>query len=174
MWTEEAIRNVKNLHAEVVEIKRVEESPEIRALLEIIRHITRVKNYLGSFGHELQQRATRHDLSKFEFDEFYGFANLKSRLRSQKVKYDSDEYLTELSDSPIVSHFSRNSHHPEHHENGVNDMNLFDIIEMVIDWKAANESYRDLPFDEMVQVNIKRFGLSSEQAYLVRRIAEVL
>jgi hypothetical protein len=39
----------------------------------------------------------------------------------------------------LEHHYARNSHHPEHYPDGVNGMDLFDIMEMFIDWKAASE-----------------------------------
>lgn len=143
---------------------------EISTFLEIIRHITRVRSYLEVIAYELLRRATRHDLSKYENDEFGGFVELKA----QKLEFTSEEYRKSLLSGPIKLHFARNSHHPEYHQNGIDDMELFDIIEMVVDWKAANESYRDVPFDEMIQSQIKRFDMSSEQKYLMDKIVEII
>ena len=37
----------------------------------------------------------------------------------------------------IDHHYANNRHHPEHWPNGINDMTLMDLIEMLADWKAA-------------------------------------
>ena len=54
-----------------------------------------------------------------------------------KVEYGSEqhkEYLKEMKKG-LVHHYEINSHHPEHYKNGIEDMTLFDIIEMLMDWK---------------------------------------
>ena len=42
----------------------------------------------------------------------------------------------------IEHHYAVNSHHPEHYEAGIAGMSLFDLIEMLVDWKAASERMR--------------------------------
>jgi hypothetical protein len=42
----------------------------------------------------------------------------------------------------IQHHYKANSHHPEFYDNGVEGMSLFDVLEMLLDWKAATERRR--------------------------------
>ena len=62
-------------------------------------------------------------------------------------------------------HYARNSHHPEHYENGVNGMDLFDVLEMVCDWKAASER------GEESSINLKaacdRFGIDAQMQEVI-------
>jgi len=39
----------------------------------------------------------------------------------------------------IEHHYKNNRHHPEHFNNGIDEMNLVDLIELLCDWKAASE-----------------------------------
>jgi hypothetical protein len=61
-------------------------------------------------------------------------------------------------------HYANNSHHPEHFEKGINDMDLFDIVEMLADWKAATERHDNGDIHKSLEINKDRFHLS-EQTY---------
>jgi hypothetical protein len=59
----------------------------------------------------------------------------------------------------LKHHYANNRHHPEHFENGINGMNLLDVIEMVCDWKAAADLKGVEPnLDYLAQ----RFGISDQ------------
>lgn len=59
-------------------------------------------------------------------------------------------------------HYANNSHHPQHYENGVDGMDLFDIVEMFFDWKAAGERTKDGDIFKSININKERFGLSEQ------------
>lgn len=148
-------------------------SEEAIALVVITRHITLVQAYLSRFLSVLQQRMVEHDLSKLSSDEFNGFVKINRAAREHK--YGSAEYRASLKKADATKlHYSRNSHHPEYHENGIEDMSFFDIIEMVIDWKAASITYGQSSFEESLEINKDRFSLTKEQLYLIRLIAKEL
>lgn len=59
-----------------------------------------------------------------------------------------------------------------HLESSVNGMNLFDVIEMLMDWKAASERMANGgSIEKSIEVNIGRFGLSPQFANLLRNTA---
>lgn len=148
---------------------------QVKTIITIKRHITLVQKFLVSLAKQLEKRAIEHDVSKFNEDEFFGFVQINRVAREHK--YGSDEYrasLNAVEPNPIKLHYSRNSHHPEYHKNGVSDMSLIDIIEMVIDWKAASLTYGQSSLEESLEVSIKRFRLNPEQVYLVRLIVREL
>ena len=59
-------------------------------------------------------------------------------------------------------HYAQNSHHPEHYDNGINDMDLIDLIEMICDWKAASERHADGNIFESIKINKQRFNISDQ------------
>ena len=59
-------------------------------------------------------------------------------------------------------HYANNSHHPEHYPNGVDGMNLFDLLEMLLDWKAATERHADGDIAKSLEINRGRFKLSDQ------------
>jgi len=149
-------------------------SEEAKTAITIAKHILFVRTYLDRLANTLVMRGLLHDASKTNDDEFDGFVKIGKISRT--YPYGSDEYKQSMRDNKDVIdlHYSRNPHHPEHHKNGVADMSLIDIIEMVCDWKAASEVYGKTSFEDSLKISIERFGLTSEQEYLVKLIAKEL
>jgi len=143
---------------------------ETKTLITFIRHIALVRKSLGKLARRLQERAQVHDLSKFQEDEFGGFVEINKIAR--QYPYGSPEYKESIKDNQAVSlHYSRNSHHPEHHPGEINDMGLLDLIEMVADWKAASETYGQTSFEQSIDKSIERFKPNVSQEYVIRMIA---
>lgn len=88
----------------------------------------------------LLERLIIHDESKLHDPEIDTFAKLiKTPLNT--YEYMSDEYkgaLSELGEA-LTHHYENNRHHPEYHKNGIADMNILDIIEMLLDWKVSED-----------------------------------
>lgn len=105
-------------------------------------HKARVSELLSSAAMELLQRGAVHDDSKFEPIEADRLRQMDELIaREGNVAFGSPEYeeRKKLLGPMLTEHYRRNSHHPEHFGNGVNGMNLFDVLEMLLDWKAASE-----------------------------------
>ena len=148
-------------------------SEENTTLVTILAHVRLVQKYMSRISKALEQRAIEHDISKLLSDEYKGFIEVNRVARTHA--YGSDEYKASLKGNNVIKlHFSRNSHHPEYYLNGVSDMSLLDIIEMVVDWKAASETYGQTSFEDSISIQKDRFGLSDEQLYLIRLIAKEL
>jgi hypothetical protein len=151
----------------------IELSLETKALVTILRHITIVQKRLQLFIAELEHRATIHDVSKLSFDEFAGFVEINKIAREHP--YGSKEYKDSLKGNETIKlHFSRNTHHPEYWGKGVEDMGIFDLIEMTIDWMAAAETYGQTTFEESLDIQQKRFNLSDKHMWLIKLIAKEL
>lgn len=131
---------------------------------DTLLHIKRVSSLINIVVTELLERANNHDSSKLREPEKSFFDKYTPMLKDSK--YGSDEYKSFLKElKPALDHhYSKNSHHPEHYKNGVDDMNLFDIIEMFIDWVAANERHTNNKTDilESIDYNKSRFKLSDQ------------
>ena len=130
--------------------------------METIKHIHRVRELLFSMIEQLDERARLHDLSKLESPEAEIFGEYGDELH--KVVYMSDEYkaLLEKIKPALDSHYAKNRHHPAFHKSGVNDMNLLDILEMLIDWKASTERVKSGNLRKSIDDNAKRFEISPQ------------
>lgn len=110
---------------------------------DTLAHIARVAELLTQVAARLLWRAAVHDKSKLEEPERSAFDRLKAAELSG-MDYLSDAYKTCLAkeEAALRHHYAHNSHHPEHHPQGVAGMSLLDLLEMLIDWKAATERMR--------------------------------
>ncbi len=131
-------------------------------------HIAHVKSFLDSMLAELWARGNWHDESKLDEPEKSAFDEYTPLL--EQTTYGSERYkfLLEQLGPALKHHYEENSHHPEHYENGIDDMSLLDILEMLCDWKAATLRHADGDIMKSIEMNEKRFGLSPQ----LRRIFE--
>jgi hypothetical protein len=139
-----------------------------KCLAETYKHIKRVGHYLHAFSKELIDRAEHHDDSKLEEPELSGFAENTDKLA--KVVYGSEEYRNMLAElkPTIEHHYSKNRHHTEFWPNGINDMNLIDLLEMLSDWRAAGERNKNGNIRKSIEVNAEKYGISPQ----LRKIIE--
>lgn len=109
-------------------------------------HIARVRELLGEFAIEMIRRGDKHDRSKFLPVELEPLARMQALIDAEgPAQFGTPEYKrrTNLLGEMIAHHRANNSHHPEHYPNGVAGMDLFDVVEMFFDWKAASERGED-------------------------------
>jgi hypothetical protein len=139
-----------------------------------LRHIETVRNYLNACIHELLSRAEKHDQSKLAPPEVDEYDKVTAKLRG--VTFNSPEYkqfLIEL--EPILKHHYReNRHHPEHFKNGISDMNLIDLLEMLCDWKSSSLRHNDGNILKSIQVQQERFKYSDELKQILENTAKWL
>jgi len=123
------------------------------------KHIERVSELIGGIRDELALRGTFHDASKTKDPEKPIFDEVTPLLRG--MTYGSEEYKESIAKmKPALDHhYGYNRHHPEHFENGIMDMNLIDILEMLADWKAAGERHADGCIERSLEVNEERFQI---------------
>lgn len=131
---------------------------------DTLKHIKRVNQLLLQFSQNLLTRATIHDDSKLEPTEKMLFDEMTPKLASSV--YGSEQYKGMLDQLKVAldHHYKNNSHHPEHYPNGIDDMDLMDIVEMFVDWKAATERHNNGDIYKSFDVNKGRFKMS-EQLY---------
>lgn len=141
---------------------------------DTLKHIKRVNQLLTEAATELLRRAAVHDNSKLESPEKEYFDEFTPKLAV--TTYGSDEYKEFLSQLKVGldHHYRNNSHHPEHYEDGVNGMDLFDLIEMFLDWKAATERHNDGHIYSSININKKRFELSEQLVRILVNTADRL
>jgi len=110
----------------------------------------------------LIKRIIKHDLSKFSSKETDTLSELLPELKAST--YGTPEYYSLLKRAHIAlnHHYANNSHHPEYYKNGIQGMSMFDILEMIADWKAAVRKHADGDFITSLQKNKIRFKIPSE------------
>lgn len=139
------------------------------------KHIKRVQTLLWQAASELGRRGVAHDRSKFDPIE-KGPLDEMQRLIDEEgpAPYGSDEYKrrTELLGPMLKHHYACNSHHPEHYPDGVNGMDLFDVIEMFFDWKAASERGDESSIG--LTHSVERFKIDPQLAAILANTAERL
>lgn len=129
---------------------------------DTLLHIKRVNEFLCSVAQEFLERAKKHDLSKLESPEKELFDKYTPLLKN--TTYGSEEYKNFLKElKPALDHhYENNTHHPEYYAFGIEGMNLFDILEMLVDWKAATERHADGDIFKSIQLNKDRFKISDQ------------
>lgn len=127
-----------------------------------MRHVETVRNYLNACIRELLTRTEKHDQSKLESPEVEIFEEYTPKLRN--CTYGSDEYKQYMKEMKVAidHHNLKNSHHPEHYINGINGMNLFDLVEMICDWKAATMRHNDGDIYKSLDINTERFSIEKQ------------
>ena len=129
---------------------------------ETMKHKNEVKKYLSFFIKGIEYRADNHDNSKLKEPEKSIFDEYTPKLKA--CTYGSEEYNAYLKNMKVAldHHYATNSHHPEHFKNGIKDMTLVDLCEMMSDWKAATLRHSDGDIFKSIEINQKRFGYSDE------------
>ena len=126
---------------------------------DILEHKRKVEYWMRDFTALIEARAKNHDNSKLEPEEKYVFDEYTPKLKT--LAFGSDEYKASLAamGEGLKHHYKANRHHPEHFDNGVNGMTLYDLVEMFCDWLAAAEA-KHTPID--IDYLAKRFNLAPQ------------
>lgn len=155
-------QKIKELEETLEKIKN--EKDELQLELDMVRHIQKVSDFCLKIAKEFEDRALLHDRSKLGQQEFKLYKELLPEMK--KHKFGSKEY-NEVA-KKFQFHFDNNpSHHPQAHKNGINDMNLFDMLEMFADWASVGSN-----MNESILTNAQRFGMSQQLVTLFRNTAE--
>ena len=138
--------------------------------LDTLDHIEKVLINMLDVIANLTERASAHDASKLEEPEFSGYAEMQKAFTGKE--YGTLEYKAVIERfRPIVQHhYENNTHHPEHWPNGVADMSLLDMLEMLADWKAASDRRGD-DLGKGIDYSVRRFGISDQLASVLKNTA---
>lgn len=131
-------------------------------IAETYKHVQSVQEKLSIFVKDLVDRGLNHDRSKFEEPELSVFAEHTPELA--KTEYGSPAYKELLTKVQVAidHHYANNRHHPENWANGVDDMTLVDLIEMLCDWKAATERNKNGNIKKSIEINADRYRISPQ------------
>lgn len=137
-------------------------------------HINRVQFYLNLFVKELLDRGNVHDQSKLAPPEVALFTKLTEKLAG--LTYGSDEYKASLKElgPALEHHYAKNRHHTEHYSNGIEGMNLVDIIELFCDWKAATERHHDGNLLKSIEHNASRYNINPQLVKIFKNTADFI
>jgi len=129
---------------------------------DTMKHIMLVRKYMSAVSDELLKRGIAHDKSKLESPEKEYFDEYTKVL--DKITYNSPEYKDSLEkiDVALQHHYKNNTHHPQHYKNGIDGMDLFDVIEMLFDWKASTKRNKDGDIRKSIDLNKDRFEMSEQ------------
>ena len=134
---------------------------ELKSNYRTLIHIARVRDLLNYAVTQLLQRGERHDATKLQSPERECFA---AAVPLNQLPYGSPAYAEsrERLAPALAHHYKHSRHHPEHFRNGIRGMDLVDLFEMFLDWKAASEMSPGGDIMISIRENTDRFGLPPE------------
>lgn len=144
-----------------------------KSKIETRSHQETVKQFMNKLQNLIDDRSKYHDSTKLMSPELEVFAKHTPVLID--LEYNSDEYKQHLKEMNVAlkHHYAHNRHHPEHFENGIQDMNLVDLIELVCDWKATSLRQNDGNVLTQMSKNKERFELSDQLYHIIKNTMEL-
>lgn len=141
--------------------------------VETQKHIELVRKFIRLFTDKLTTRGVDHDRLKLKSPEVEIFTEYTPKLAN--TTYGSDEYKQFLEEMKpaLEHHYANYRHHPEHFVDGVNDMNLIDLVEMICDWKASTLRHNDGNLLKSIEINANRFGMSEQLTQILINTAKL-
>jgi hypothetical protein len=136
-------------------------------------HINRVRFLLGQCAIRLLERGSKHDASKLEQPEKAIFDAVGNRLAV--ITYEGEEYKQSLAELKVAldHHYLHNTHHPDHYLNGIDGMSLFDLVEMLMDWKAAGERHPNgMDIARSIELSSQRFSVGGQLKQILLNTAK--
>lgn len=126
-----------------------------------VAHIANVRHYMMLSIENLQERLLCHDDSKLVDPERSAYEGLDEKLAG--IEFGSIQYQLairgHLGDA-LAHHYDNNSHHPEHYPDGITDMSLFDLLEMLCDLRAVCDEKGKLVID--LETNRRIHGIGDD------------
>lgn len=141
--------------------------------VETQKHIELVRKFIRLFTDKLTTRGVEHDKLKMKSPEVEIFTEFTPKLA--ETTYGSDEYkeFLEQMKPALEHHYANYRHHPEHFVDGVNDMNLIDLVETICDWKASTLRHNDGNLLKSIEINAQRFGMSEQLTQILVNTAKL-
>lgn len=138
------------------------EDKQYDSTVDTMLHIMQVQENISKFSITLINRGLIHDQSKLRSPEKELFDKYTPLLKT--LVYNSDEYKESLNNlKPALDHhYANNSHHPEYYTEGIDGMDLLDLVEMYCDWLAAIKRNKDGDFIKSLEINSTRFNMSPQ------------
>lgn len=142
-------------------------------MTHLFAHKLLIAKYLNPIASDIIKRSTTHDDSKLYGVEKELFLELD--IVDENTQYGED-YYKKLRDKnvavAIANHYMSNDHHPEHHSDGIEDMDLVQLLEMLVDWKVGGLTLVSGDIFDSIEKNISRFGIDDQLASILRNTAK--
>ena len=128
---------------------------------------------MSKMSQEVIRRGNQHDASKYDPEEFPIYAEMTDEFQHHPFGSVGYENAKEAIKPASEHHFRHNRHHPEHFGNGIDGMNLVDLLEMVCDWKSATLNNPDRPGDltKSIQIATEKYKISPQLAKILYNTA---
>jgi len=147
----------------------------MRAKDKTIQHISNVNKVINVIVDKLVERGEKHDLSRLESPEVEVFGkNANKKIISDQNSPEYYRYVDRLKNA-LIHHQEHNRHHPEFFDNGIDGMNLIDLLEMFCDWRASCVKHgdEDIEILRRIEVNKKRFNISDQLTNVFKNTIKV-
>jgi hypothetical protein len=148
---------------------------EQQCSFETLKHIEAVRNVIDTMILELLDRARDHDQEKLKSPELQYFANNPVSLEG--LTFGSPEYEAQKKkhlQPALEHHYARYRHHPEHFNQGIDGMNLIDLVEMFCDWKASSSRQHNGNLLKSIETSAERFKISPQLVAIFKNTADYL
>jgi hypothetical protein len=127
------------------------------------KHIDLVNENGKKFCDKFLERLTHHDASKLEEPERKYFDKGTPQLKNSTYGDKSYDDAKERIKPGLEHHYAENDHHPEHFgKQGISGMNLYQLLEMWIDWTAAVKRHADGNIFNSLMYNRDRFHIDDQ------------
>lgn len=140
--------------------------------LDTNKHRFFVRMLMYEIAKDIMERADHHDDSKLLPPEKELFDEYTPKLKG--CTYGSPEYNEFLKGlkQALDHHYATNRHHPEHFPEGMNGMNLVDMVELICDWFAATMRHDDGDINKSLQINKKRFNMDEQTVTVLKNTVD--
>lgn len=127
------------------------------------KHIDLVNENGKTFCDKFLERLIHHDASKLEEPERKYFDRGTPQLQSSTFGEKSYDDAKARIKPGLDHHYASNDHHPEHFgARGISGMNLYQLLEMWIDWTAAVKRHADGNIFNSLMYNRDRFHIDDQ------------
>lgn len=137
-------------------------------------HILNVQKQMSKAIEELTKRSYNHDASKYDVEESHTYARVVPMFKGKVYGTPEHKAVGDLLGDAWNHHEQNNDHHTGFHANGVIDMNLMSIIEMLCDWKAVSLRDPNQDFSKSCEMNCKKYGMDVQLQSVVINTAKSL
>lgn len=127
------------------------------SIAETMAHKMEMIKLGNMFIIDLMERIREHDNTKLSSPEVEGFDAMAGTIGSITYGSKEDEGAKDQLKVALTHHYARERHHPEHFDNGIEDMNLIDIVEHFLDCMSASLRHDDGNFRLSLKNNVERF-----------------
>jgi len=136
------------------------------------RHISDVQARGETFISILADELSRHDESKLDDFEADIFAEHYDSLFL--YEYGTPEYKENMKKlkPAIKHHHTLNPHHPEHYSDGVNGMDLIQLVAMYLDWSSACTRTSGGSLLNSIEVGKTKYAMSDQLVDIFTRTME--